>query len=124
MRKWNRNIEKIDYPKGAESYDYYYWEYYNDNDYDDYVEECNCCQSNCYYCYHQHETYDINDTIMINRVVKVRGLNREDSWVESNIIDMNSIYSKDILRNKKIEEILNQQEDINNTIENILKNKK
>lgn len=121
MRKWNRNIEKKEYPKGSRPYDYYYWEYYNDDDYD--YEECNCYQSDCYYCYPDF-TYDISNKIIINRVVSVRGLKREESWVESNVIDMNSIYSKDILRNKKIEEILNQQEDINNIIENILKNKK
>lgn len=123
MRKYDRNIEKLDYPKGTNSYDYFYWEYYDDNDYDDY-DECHCCQSDCQQCYYTPENYDISNKIMINRLIKVRGLNREESWVESNVIDMNSIYSKDILRNKKILEILNQENTDDYTIENILKHKK
>lgn len=45
------------------------------------------------------------------------------SPITHNVVDMMSIYSKETLRQKKIDIILSSDEDMSNTIENILKYK-
>ena len=98
-----------------EYYDYIYYHDYDDDYDDDY-----------YYYYIQ---YEYSEIIQLRSHYKRRFLGRgkyrfygEFAYTMC-LIDLESAYSKEILRNNKLKEIFGEIEDNSNTIENILKYK-
>jgi len=85
-----------------------YWETGWDwDDYDDY-DDCSC---GCGYCspYRYEPDYKYMDTPVDNNLLlgKSRGVwRRINPMCGGKLIDMNSIYSKEIMRDKKIDQIL------------------
>ena len=96
----------------------YYWDYYDDVDDFRYYEE----SWGVGYKYIQDDNFNTPKWPDGEKVLQKRGLIRYKSNIGRDIlqIDMMSIYSKEMLRQKKIDMILGDIQDLSNTIENIL----
>jgi hypothetical protein len=108
----------------AELGDDYYWGYWYDDDWDDYHD----CYCDCYSCMPVDYEY-LPDELQPKTVTHIskRGIRvTEHTWSPGKMIDMTSIYSKEVLRQKRINHILGIEpiEHSRTTLEDILNIKK
>lgn len=115
MQHYNRGTHKWETRNelNNEIYTYYWWDYYDDGH--SYWEEPPLGVH-----WEYIEGIDIEE-----KAFQRRGLIRYPVYIKGRIlrIDMMSIYSKEMLRQKKIEMILGDIQDLSNTIENLLRMK-
>jgi hypothetical protein len=124
MKKYQRHTKKLTNQILTQEginpkfFHYYFWEFGEDDEDDDHYP----------YGYYPHGDYDVNyeyaseidPEIKIVRRYNVPSMVRSSRNLQN--IDMNSIYSREMLRQKKIDKILGIDcDDVSNTIENILK---
>jgi hypothetical protein len=116
MQHYNRGTHKWETRNelNNEVYPYYWWDYYDDvNDFRYYEDPIGV-------------NYDyIKTSSREERLLQRRGLLRYPTYIKDHLlqIDMMSIYSKEMLRQKKIDMILDDIQDLSNTIENLLQSK-
>ena len=114
MKNYNRGIFKFETRNelNNEVYPYYWWDYYDDDNYLRYENPIGV--------HYEHlDDTEIETTYI--RIGKIRyRYVRNKGLVQ---IDMMSIYSKEMLREKRIDMILNDIQDLSNTIENLLLSK-
>jgi hypothetical protein len=93
---------------------WYWWDYYDD--------DYNYCEESWGVVYKYIQDDNFNTQKWPEKVLQKRGSIRYKSNIGRGIlqIDMMSIYSKEMLRQKKIDMILGDIQDLSNTIENIL----
>ena len=108
MKNYNRGTFKFETRNelNNEIYPYYWWDYYDDED-----------PIGVQYEYIDSDAQEISyirRSLIRRRCVRNKGLVQ---------IDMMSIYSKEMLRQKKIDMILDDIKDLSNTIENLLLSK-
>lgn len=114
MKKYNRGIFKLETRNelNNEIYPYYWWDYYDDDNYLRYENPIGV-----------HYEY-LDDTEIETTYIRIGKIRyryvRNKGLVQ---IDMMSIYSKEMLREKRIDMILNDIQDLSNTIENLLLSK-
>ena len=106
--KWDIIGKEIDKDINSEYDSWFYW-WYDGEDYFDHD-------------YGQYYTYDYSEPVYREYFSK-RGKWSKDRQLFGNYIDMMSIYSKEMLRQKKIDMILDDIKDLSNTIENLLLSK-
>jgi hypothetical protein len=117
MKKCNRNIEKLDLNE-FKNHRYFYYFFDIDDD-DGYYYDCDSYYHEIYY----PDVY-YKDDIYLERVIRFRGLPQESKILYSKLIDLNSIYSKSVRRDKLIDELFSSDSnDYSNTIYNIIKSK-
>jgi len=115
MKHYNRGTYKFETRNelNNEIYPYYWWDYYDDvNDFRFYEDSIGV-----HYEYIDSDSDEISYIrrgFIRDRFVRNKGLVQ---------IDMMSIYSKEMLRQKKIDMILGDIQDLSNTIENLLLSK-
>lgn len=122
MRKYERHSEKQLNPK-MNIRDYYSsWYYYDYDDDDDFYQSYG---DTVYYDFLEQEDVEEIKWRHAYYRKKFKNLYFPSSFGRGGShIDMNSIYSKEVLRQKKIDQILgNTSEYLSNTIENIMKMK-
>ena len=115
MKHYNRGTYKFETRNelNNEIYPYYWWDYYDDvNDFRYYEDPIGVHYE--YLDDTEIETTYIRIGRIRHRYVRNKGLVQ---------IDMMSIYSKEMLRQKKIDMILDDIKDLSNTIENLLLSK-
>ena len=115
MKNYNRGTFKFETRNelNNEIYPYYWWDYYDDvNDFRYYEDSIGVHYE--YLDDTEIETTYIRIGRIRHRYVRNKGLVQ---------IDMMSIYSKEMLRQKKIDMILDDIKDLSNTIENLLLSK-
>lgn len=112
MRSYHRRCFKYETNREIESdmndfwASYYYYELHIQDEYVDY------------------EYLDHENTNEISKLYRRRGIiGFQNEYLDTRKIDMESFYSKDILRDRKIEQILSDIKDMSNTIENIISHK-
>lgn len=113
MKHYNRGANKWETRNelNNELYPHWYWDYYDDvNDFSYYEEPLGVHYE--YLNDFDEELSYIKRGFILHRHIRSKGLVQ---------IDMMSIYSKEMLRQKKIDMILNDIEDLSNTIQNILR---
>lgn len=114
MKNYNRGIFKLETRNelNNEVYPYYWWDYYDDDNYLRYENPIGV-----------HYEY-LDDTEIETTYIRIGKIRyryvRNKGLVQ---IDMMSIYSKEMLREKRIDMILNDIQDLSNTIENLLLSK-
>ena len=115
MKNYNRGTFKFETRNelNNEIYPYYWWDYYDDvNDFRYYEDPIGV--------QYEYIDSDAQEISYIRRSLIRRRCVRNKGLVQ---IDMMSIYSKEMLRQKKIDMILDDIKDISNTIENLLLSK-
>ena len=111
MKNYNRGIFKLETRNelNNEVYPYYWWDYYDDDNYLRYENPIGV-----------HYEY-LDDTEIETTYIRIGKIRyryvRNKGLVQ---IDMMSIYSKEMLREKRIDMILNDIQDLSNTIESLL----
>ena len=110
MQRYNRGSHKLETQTEIQNDQWgYWWDYYDDYSYSYYEEP---------WSIHYEYVKNLNEeTIFQRRGLITSQYKRPPSGV---MIDMESIYSKEMLRQRKIDKILGEIKDLSNTIENIL----
>jgi len=111
MKKYNRDFIKLQTLKELTNETFFDWDEYDYPDYDDswYID----------YDY----LYEIEDNFLVKKYSRINSVRYRVGYSYKSVIDMKSFLSKERIRQEKIDSILQDIEDLSNTIGNILKSK-